>query len=462
MRTKFFFYYLFSFILVIIIFFLVNGFFLKSNFYDENLLYDSQEPEIFGEIIAHISYDSKEGAILSLEGEEILREHQAGMQILDGENESIFQKNTPESALLSYSNQDLIDLYGNEDHAVFLRESHINGENLTLLLYLNPEKIHRRLLSYDVEAVQRAHSFDTLLIVNLNILLFLSLIYSLKIIKPLKNVMDRIHGLSRGEYESTRKNNGLYQDVFDRLDILGKALKTSEEKQESLNELREEWVTNISHDIKTPLTAIIGNAEILGDPRYSSEEKMRRKYCEKIIKQSQYIESLVDDLNLSSKLQNPSLVLNMESLNLTSLLRHVVIDLLNQRTINEQNLNFFYEQEKILLEGDKQLLQRLFINIIDNAFSHNDASVKVEVRIMKPSSQKVVIIIEDNGKGVPEPGLSKIFHRYYRGTHTGQSTKSSGLGLSIAHDVVKAHGGRITPANLEKGGFEIRIELPLK
>jgi len=462
MKAKFFFYYLFSFVLVIMIIFLVNGFFFKNNFYDERVLYDLQEPEIFEEILSHISYDPGKGAMISAEGEAMLEQHEAGVQILNGENESILVQNSPDSALSSYSNRQLVDLYAAEDHTVFLRESRRNGENLTVLLYLNPDKVRRRVLSYDVDAVQRAHSFDTLLIVNLNILLFLSLIYSLKIIKPLKNVMDRIHGLSRGEYQSSVKNKGLYQEIFEKLDTLGKSLQAAEEKQESLNEMREEWVTNISHDIKTPLTAIMGNAEILGDPRYSVEEDVRIGYCEKIVKQSQYIETLVDDLNLSSKLQNPSLALKVEAVNLTSLLRHVVIDLLNQRTIHEENLKFYYEQESIFLEGDAHLLQRLFINIIDNAFSHNDSSVKVAVRIMKPSSDKVLITIEDNGKGVLEPGLTKIFHRYYRGTHTGQSTKSSGLGLSIAHDVVQAHQGKITPVNLVKGGFEMRVELPLK
>ena len=263
-----------------------------------------------------------------------------------------------------------------------------------------------------------------------------------------------------GDYKSVKVKKGLYEEVFQKLNIMGASLKTYREKEKSQNKMREEWITNISHDIKTPLTAIMGNAEILGDRRYPVEDNIRINYCEKIIRQSQYIESLVDDLNLSSKLQNPSLFLKVKNVNLTSLVRHTVIDLLNHNKIDEENLKFYYDSEIVSLEGDPHLLQRLFVNIIDNAFSHNNYSVKVKVSIISKSSDKIVIKITDNGKGVSEKELNKIFQRYYRGGNTGKSTNSSGLGLSIAHDIVKAHAGTITPLNLNGQGFEMIIELP--
>ena len=110
-----------------------------------------------------------------------------------------------------------------------------------------------------------------------------------------------------------------------------------------------------------------------------------------------------------------------------------------------------------MLELDEGLIKRVFINLITNAFIHNSNDVKVKIDIQKLDSGNVYISIEDNGKGVSEDELNNIFKRYYRGTNTSKKIEGSGLGMAIAHDIIKAHGAEIKAIGKLGDGLKIEI-----
>ena len=459
MRWKLIFHYSLSFIIAGLIIFIINIGFMRSNIYREGGLYNFHPEEIISSFKGYIYLNENKNIEVTNEGLEFLKENSIGLQILNEKNEEVFQYDKPKIAEESYSNVTLINIYNREEETLFLEEKKLDDITYTYLLFFNPEKIKRVSYTYDVELVDKAHQFPVLIALNVILITLIGLFYTLKITKPINSIINRIMDLAKGCYSRNHSAKGIYYKVEKCINELSNRLEKNEEERKKLEELKEEWISNISHDIKTPLTSIIGNAEIIADTDYELQDEERVKCCLKIISKSEYIKTLVDDLNLSTRLQNNTLVLKKKKINIVSLIRHVVIDIINDEKYHENNIDFVYSHEEIMMEVDEKLIKRVFINIIINAFVHNNEDIKIKINIQKVPGDKVEISVEDNGKGVSEEEIKHIFKRYYRGTNTRNKIEGSGLGMAIAHDIIKIHGGEIEAKQSKEGGLTVNILL---
>lgn len=169
------------------------------------------------------------------------------------------------------------------------------------------------------------------------------------------------------------------------------------------------------------------------------------------------MEDMIEDLRLNEKLKHNAIKLNKTKENLTKFLRKIVIDILNHPNYSGRSIDFDSEAEFIEYNFDKNLMTRCIENLIYNALIHNNKETKVMVNLYK-KDEKVVIKIKDNGKGISEKDLENLFNRYYRGTNT-QDHKGSGLGMSIAKEVIEAHNGQITVQGKLNSGTIIKITL---
>ena len=457
MKRKLMIYYSISFILACLVILSINIAFIRSNIYKEGALYD-YNPEKITSVFNDYIYSSEDNKVLVTDdGIKFLESNNIGLQILNKENQEIFQYNKPNMALSYYSNLSLINMYKNKEKTLFLGEKTLNGIDYTYLLFLDSSKVKRVTYAYDVELVEKAHKFPTLIIINIVLLLIISSLYTLVITKPINRIIDRILDLYNHNYSIKKINQGIYYKVESCLNQLSDRLSSSDNEREELENMREEWISNISHDIKTPLTSIIGNAEILGDTEYEINDEIRKKCCNTIINKSEYIKSLVEDLNLSTRLKCNTLVLNKKKINIVSFIRHILIDIINDEKYDDSNISFNYSDEDIVLELDEQLIKRVFINLIINAFVHNDSDVAIKIDIQKVDNNNVYISIEDNGRGIEKDELNNIFKRYYRGTNTIKKVEGSGLGMAIAHDIIKAHGADIKA--ISKLGYGLKIDI---
>lgn len=459
MRLKLMLHYSFSFIVACLAIFIINIAFMGSSIYSEGALYNYHPEEVIVSFRDYISLNESNDIEISLEGIKFLKENSMGMQILNEDNEEVFQYHKPERAPSIYSNVDLIKMYDSDEKTLFLDEKKINDTIYTYLLFFNPEKIKRVNYTYDAELIDKAHKFPILTALNLILITLIGFLYTLKITKPINSIVDKVIELSKGNYSKCNSLKGIYFKVEECINDLSDRLDANEKERKKLEELKEEWISNISHDIKTPLTSIIGNAEIMADTEYELEDEVREKCCSKIISKGEYIKTLVEELNLSTRLKSNALVINKKKINIVSLIRHVVIDIINDEKYNERNINFTYSHEEIMVEVDEQLIKRVFINIITNAFVHNGQQVKVNINIQQLEDERVKILIEDNGRGVSKEELQHIFKRYYRGTNTRNKTDGSGLGMAIAHDIVKVHGGDIKAISQIGHGLKVNILL---
>ena len=295
-------------------------------------------------------------------------------------------------------------------------------------------------------------------IVDIFIALFIGYLFSKRLTQPLHTLIDGIKRLANKEYHINYEPKGLYKDVFYNVNYLSNQLSVSEKERKKLEGMREDWIANISHDIKTPLSSIQGYAELIKDPDYHFSLEDIREYAEIIEQKSLYIKEVMEDLNLTTRLKNKALTLNLKTVNIISLVKDTVIDMLNDPKYPNHYIEFHADQDKIPIKLDEILFRRAISNLLYNAIVHNEEEVKISVKIKK-KVERVHIIIKDNGKGIKKEELEKIFERYYRGTNTGVAHKGSGLGMAIAKDIIQAHNGDFSISSEIEHGTTIEIKL---
>ncbi|KUO58667.1 MAG: hypothetical protein APF84_09355 [Gracilibacter sp. BRH_c7a] len=293
------------------------------------------------------------------------------------------------------------------------------------------------------------------LLLTLPVVLLLGYLFARKLAKPVVKITDGIAAMSKGNFQMKYPTRGLYKEVYTSLYHMAKVLQSNEVERKRIEKMREDWITNISHDLKTPLSSIKGYIELLvdNDERITVEE--RKKYSQIIMDKSNYMEVLLDDLKLAQKLKNDLIPLNKSDGNLVELLRDVIIDILNNPKYEFREISFEPDEENMNFCCDPILIKRAFSNLIYNAIIHNPDNTTVQVRTSK--KQGICVEIEDNGKGISEEDQNNLFERYYRGTNTSKSDSGSGLGLAISKQIIEAHGGQILLESTIGKGTKISI-----
>lgn len=255
-------------------------------------------------------------------------------------------------------------------------------------------------------------------------------------------------------------SNGAFRDVYDRLNALDSELRLSDEARIRNEKLREEWIANITHDLKTPLSPIRGYAELVSNLDYATRPDEIRKYGNTILKNTAYAEKLIDDLKLTYRLQNEMIPLHKCNQNIVRFVKKLVIDILNNPEFESRNIAFHSSREAVMLSFDAVLLKRALNNLLINALVHN--SKETEVSVFIKAEENIQICIQDNGKGISKEGLNNLFTRYYRGINTIAKPEGTGLGMAIAKQIIELHGGSISVESEIGIGTEIVLELPTK
>ena len=397
------------------------------------------------------------------EGKHTLDKMNGWIQILDNNGNVLYNYNTPNGIREKYNPLQLINTYkysgveGNSS-TVLASEKIIDNNSYSYLIGLPMNKVSKLSLVYESKSVGEFASKVTIAIIIVDIIVatIIGYFFSKSLTKPVKNIINGVEDLSDGYYEVYYKEKGIYKNVFSKLNHLSDKLKENEIERKKIESMRNEWIANISHDIKTPLASIKGYAELMSID-YDIEAEEVSQYAKIIENKANYIKELVDDLNLTMKLRSGYSNISRKEKNIVSLVRTCIIDILNNANYNNVEIDFESNNESIVIEIDETLIKRVINNLIYNAIIHNNENIKIKVKIFLDN--KTHIIIEDNGKGISEIDLKYIFERYYRGTNTGEVHKGSGLGMAIVRDVIKAHNGDIKIRS--KLGIGTNIEIIL-
>ncbi len=226
-------------------------------------------------------------------------------------------------------------------------------------------------------------------------------------------------------------------------------------EQIKTHRMRVDFVANISHEIKTPLTSLMGFSQVLFE-RNTFLNREDQILIEKILTNSRKINSLFSDLLHLSVIENKILA-SKQSVTIEDLLFQTI-----------ENLKKIYQHKSILLEThldqkdifvDEQLFEQVFNNLLDNAIKYSlTDQVLIEIRSFS-ENDKDIIKIRDNGPGIPEDLKSRIFERFYRINESRHIASGTGLGLSIVKNIIQKHNAEISVSGWENG-LEIKIELP--
>lgn len=240
-------------------------------------------------------------------------------------------------------------------------------------------------------------------------------------------------------------------------------LKRESEKNEKLakenEEKKDELIVYLAHDIKTPLTSMIGYLSIL-DEIDDMPKKKQKNYISIALDKSYRLEDLINELFDVARFNSEKIVLEKEKLNLNLMLEQIIDDF--YPTLRELNksikLNY---NEPISINGDPDKLSRVFNNLIKNAISYSKEESEIVINLKKDNNNAIVEVI-NKGKQISKEKLSKIFEKFYRLDSARTSrTGGSGLGLAIAKDIVELHNGTIiAESNEEETTFQ--VTLPLK
>lgn len=232
-------------------------------------------------------------------------------------------------------------------------------------------------------------------------------------------------------------------------------------ERQKLQDMQTDFVANVSHELKTPLTNIKGYTETLMDGALEDPE-LAQKFLSIIDSESDRMNRLVKDLLQLSKMDNNQDNLNIKDTNIVTLVDSVVTKIAISAEQKHQQLNRLYNPDADIKVGlDRDRFEQVIVNILSNAIKYTDDGGRVDVDIV-PSNTNVRIIVQDNGMGISAEALPRIFERFYRVDKArSRAMGGTGLGLAITKHIVEEHGGSIEAESQEGRGTKISIVMPL-
>ena len=300
--------------------------------------------------------------------------------------------------------------------------------------------------------------FLTFLISNI---FFVFLIYIFSNSKLLKSVNPIIKGI-----QDLPKDNPVNIDEKGVLSELAKSInKTSEILQNQREQLRNKdtaranWIAGVSHDIRTPLSMIMGYASQLKTSSDLSEEMAKKLSV--ILKQSERIKNLINDLNLASKLEYNMQPFEKKKENAVAVVRQVIVDFLNMDIDEKFPIEWKTKSEFVscFVNVDKNLIKRALANLIQNSINHNENGCTIYVSV-KEDEKNCIICVEDNGIGVSDEELEKLNNTpHYMVCDKNTTEQQHGLGLLIVKQIMDVHNGQVEIKHSEYGGFKVVLQI---
>ncbi|MBD8519262.1 sensor histidine kinase [Lysinibacillus fusiformis] len=275
--------------------------------------------------------------------------------------------------------------------------------------------------------------------------IFLSISISRQFVRPLVYVISRIERLTQFDYSEIsdkkihHKKTGklkrkfrLFQPVEESLNHLSERLDSNERQIKQSEQLREEWITGLSHDLKTPLSSIYGYSTMLASEDYEWTKDEMRIFAQTMQEKATYMDALIQDLTYTYQLKNKAIQLDKVLLPLTTWLTQFADEQVSVKVYGD-----------VMLQADELLLKRIMDNLITNAKKYTPVGTKVMVEAQH-TGKDVMLTIADHGPGIPQEELDNLFERYYRGTNTTDDTAGTGLGLAITKQLIDLHNGTIS------------------
>jgi len=283
-------------------------------------------------------------------------------------------------------------------------------------------------------------------------LLVFLLIYRMTAV-PVKRMAEAAKKFSRGNYKEPLElaASEEYRELGNTIQYMGDKLKNTDD-------IQRKFLSNVSHDFRSPLTSIKGYIEAIKDGTIPQE--MQGKYLDIVIFETERLTKLTSNLLELNGFDENGIVLHKTEFDINQMIKQIALSFEGTFKKKKLVLNLVFSEKEQLVEADMDKIQQVIYNLIDNAvkFSNQESAIRITT---EEKGNKVMIAVKDNGIGIPKESQSRIWERFYKtDSSRGKDKKGTGLGLSIVKEIITAHGENISVVSTEGVGTEFVFSLP--
>ncbi len=380
-----------------------------------------------------------------------LRQKRAWAMILDNDGTVCWQLDMPVDLPTKYTLTDVAKFsrWYIEDYPTYVYE-HPAG---LLVIGCAPDSLIKWNFSVDSNYVSSL-LFGSLFVIAANLLLFLILLWTntRRVEHAISPILHGIEQISEGKEVSLPQKGELAQ-INEKLNRAGEHILKKEQA-------RAEWINGISHDVRTPLSYILGYAgKLEDDPSLPPEA---REQASTIRIQSEKLRRLIADLNLCSKLEYSMQPLAIKSVDLLEMVRQVIVQTLESGLDEKYSMDLQTDTNgPYLVQGDASLLIRMLENLIGNSIVHNQSGCNINVSVSQEKGM-YLLSVKDDGKGTSAETLERLNdHSFTAEPYQTSGEAAHGIGLRLVCQIVKAHHGTVQFENLNPHGFVAIIKVPI-
>ena len=380
-----------------------------------------------------------------------------------------------QDGFIGNQNQDI--LYSNNNYTIILHKtmqntSFIEGfgycsDNQTMVIMSTPVASLKESVSISNRFLIYMAIIGFIITVILTFIIAKMITYPILELAEISNKMGKLDftakyiGNRSDEIQTLGQNMNYMSDrlkkAIDELQEANELLKEDIKRKEAIDEMRKDFIANVSHELKTPIALIQGYAEGLNEGLCEDEES-RKYYTEVILDESEKMNKMVKQLLTLSSLESGNSILHKENFNLTSLIESVLgsISIL----IGEKNVNIEFDSDKeIFLNADEFKIEEVVTNYISNSIHHVSDSGEIKINV-SDDGENITFSVYNTGNPIPEKDLNNIWEKFFKvdKAHS-RAYGGSGIGLSIVKAIVEAHNGTVAVRNI-LDGVEFSFKIP--
>ena len=274
--------------------------------------------------------------------------------------------------------------------------------------------------------------------------------FSVAFFAPISRLSRAMKEVAGGNFQVKVETRSLFRDIrdiYDNFDLMVRELGATET-------LQTDFISNVSHEFKTPISAIEGYASLLQEHQQSIEEQA--EYIDKILFNTRRLSALAGNILLLSKLDSQSIRPRRERFRLDEQVRQSILAL--ERRWTEKDVDFDVDLDEIEYTGYAGLLQHVWSNLIDNAIKFGPRGGLIRMRMLRENGS-ILFTIDDEGPSIPDEDKARIFNKFYQGDSSHES-EGNGLGLALVRKIVAMHGGEVWVEEPPLGGCRFAVSLP--
>lgn len=267
--------------------------------------------------------------------------------------------------------------------------------------------------------------------------------------EPITKLSDAMHEVSEGNFDIKLETNSRFReikDIYSNFNLMTKELGATEI-------LQTDFVSNVSHEFKTPISAIEGYATLLQcNPDCNEEEAI---YTEKILFNTKRLSTLVGNILLLSKVDNKAIPSSIKKYRLDEQLRQSVLSF--EREWEEKDIELDIDLEEIEYDGNENLMFHVWNNLIGNAIKFNPRGGLLKIRLSRKDG-RIICTVEDSGPGIDSDSIEHIFDKFYQ-SDSSHREEGNGLGLALVKNILALSGGKVFAENRPEGGAKFTVLL---